>query len=187
MYRLSFIVFLLCLFANDLLAQNPHGKSLRIDCAQCHDSKNWQLSTKRRFRHESTGFVLEGQHNKIECKACHSNLIFRKSKTNCNACHQDVHNQTVGTDCARCHNSQSWTVQNIASIHDKTSFPLVGVHKTVNCTACHQSATKLRFNPIGVNCINCHLTDYQKTKSPNHTKIGLSKECTKCHTTQQPG
>jgi len=187
MYRLSLLVLLSILIAFSVLAQNPHGKSFRINCAQCHDSKGWQLSSTKKFNHESTGFSLEGQHNKIDCKACHTNLIFSKSKTNCNSCHLDVHNQTVGNDCARCHNSNSWAIQNISTLHDKTSFPLIGVHKTVNCNACHKSSTNLRFNPIGSGCVNCHLPDFQKTKSPNHAKLNLSKECTQCHSMQQPG
>ena len=183
MYRLSFIISFLLLISVALFAQNPHGKGFRMDCAQCHSSGSWSFNTKSKFRHETTGFGLEGQHKNIECKACHTNLNFKKTSSSCVSCHSDMHNQTVGNDCARCHTTQSWIVENIAKIHDKTSFPLVGVHKTVNCNQCHKTDTKLRFNPLGQTCVDCHKGDFQKAKSPNHVKLNLSTDCASCHNT----
>jgi Zn finger protein HypA/HybF involved in hydrogenase expression len=77
----------------------------------------WTFSATSKFRHESTGFGLEGQHKIIQCKACHTDLAFKKTSSACITCHQDMHNQTVGNECARCHNSQSWVVENIAKMH----------------------------------------------------------------------
>lgn len=183
MHRLSLIISCLFLMAFGLQAQNPHGKGFRMDCAQCHSSGSWSFNSKAKFRHESTGFGLDGQHKNIDCKACHTNLNFKKTSSSCISCHSDMHNQTVGNDCARCHTTQTWIVENIAKIHDKTSFPLVGVHKTVNCNECHKTDTKLRFSPLGQTCIECHKTDYQQTKRPNHTKLNLSTDCATCHNT----
>jgi hypothetical protein len=166
-----------------LQAQNPHGKGFRMDCAQCHSSGSWSFNAKAKFRHETTGFGLEGQHKTIECKACHTNLNFKKTSSSCVSCHSDMHNQTVGNDCARCHTTQSWIVENIAKIHDNTSFPLVGVHKTVNCNQCHKTATKLQYSPLGQTCVDCHKTDFQQAKSPNHVKLNLSNDCASCHNT----
>ena len=183
MYRLSLLINCLLLLALGLQAQNPHGKEFRMDCAECHSSGSWSYNSKLKFRHEKTGFTLEGQHKNIDCKACHTNLNFKKTSSSCISCHSDMHNQTVGNDCARCHNSQSWIIENIAKIHDKTSFPLVGVHKTVNCDQCHKTSTKLEFSPLGQTCIECHKSDFDLAKSPNHTKLNLSNDCAFCHNT----
>ena len=185
MYRLSFkIAFLvLFVFAFGLHAQTtqPHGKGFKMDCAKCHDSGSWKFSSKGKFEHISTGFALEGQHKNINCNTCHTKLDFKKTSSNCVSCHADMHNQTVGNDCARCHNTQSWIVSNITGLHQQTSFPLMGVHKTVDCNLCHKSETGLRFNPTGQTCIDCHTKDFRATKNPNHSKLNLSTDCASCH------
>ena len=186
MHRLSFIISFLVLLTFGLQGQSPHGKAFKMDCAQCHNSGTWTFSATSKFRHESTGFGLEGQHKIIQCKACHTDLAFKKTSSACITCHQDMHNQTVGNDCARCHNTQSWVVENIAKMHDKTSFPLVGVHKTVNCTECHKADSKIRFNPIGQTCVDCHNKDFKNAKSPNHVKLNISTDCASCHNTVTP-
>jgi hypothetical protein len=183
MHRLPLKIAFFLLFAFGAMAQSPHGKGFDLDCAQCHDSKGWALSKKSSFEHSSTGYVLDGQHKNVNCNTCHTKLDFKKTATNCNSCHQDVHNQTVGNDCERCHTTQSWIVQNIAKLHDQTSFPLVGVHKTVDCNQCHTSETNLNYKPIGGTCIDCHSKDYKASKNPDHSKLKLSTDCSACHST----
>jgi hypothetical protein len=183
MYRLSFKIALLVMLAFGLQAQSPHGKGFKMDCAKCHDSGSWTFSEKSKFEHSSTGFTLEGQHKNINCNACHTKLEFKSTSSNCVSCHSDMHNQTAGNDCARCHSTQSWIVENIGAMHDKTSFPLVGVHKSVDCKQCHQSETNVRFNPTGQTCIDCHTKNFASTKNPSHTKLSLSTDCSTCHST----
>jgi hypothetical protein len=37
-------------------------------------------------------------------------------------------------------------------------------------------------------CVGCHLDDYQKTTNPNHTTAGFPQDCSACHSTAQwPG
>src|SRR5512145_1701205 len=53
-------------------ANNPHGK-IKIPCNDCHSTKGWSpLRLDLKFRHEQTGFALEGQHAAVECKKCHA-------------------------------------------------------------------------------------------------------------------
>ncbi|MBK9734499.1 MAG: hypothetical protein IPO92_05825 [Saprospiraceae bacterium] len=92
-----------------------------------------------------------------------------------------MHNQTVGTDCARCHNAVSWIVDNVTDLHEKIAFPLMGVHSTVNCNACHTGETNIRFSPTGVECINCHRSDYIATTKPSHSKNNFPTDCASCH------
>jgi len=84
-------------------------------------------------------------------------------------------------DCARCHTPNSWIVSAITDIHLQSRFPLQGPHLMANCDECHPSASLLQFEPVGVECIDCHMTDYQAATDPNHVQENFSTQCTNCH------
>jgi hypothetical protein len=184
MFKLSLIAGIIFLSVTVLgqYSQSPHGRTFTVDCARCHTDENWEVSpNKVTFNHDSTDFPLVGQHQKVNCKNCHPTLIFTEAKTECSDCHTDIHQQTVGYDCARCHNNNSWVVTNVSSIHRESRFPLMGAHKTADCSACHKSASNLQFEALGTECINCHSADYYATTNPNHTALGYSTNCYECH------
>jgi len=161
---------------------NPHGEDLAFDCLDCHTTEGWTFSASTAtFSHDKTEFKLEGQHGFVDCKACHKTLVFSEAKTSCIDCHTDMHNTTVGMDCARCHDSNSWLVSNITELHQNSRFPLLGAHNTADCAACHTSASRLEFQPLGIECIDCHRSDYLATNNPNHQQTGLSTDCIECH------
>ncbi len=165
-----------------LIAQSPHGPKLAIDCKVCHSALSWRYNSNySRFSHDSTAFSLSGQHKVLDCRSCHSSLIFNEAPKQCNSCHTDVHQQTAGQDCKRCHNTSSWIVENIRQLHERTTFPLTGVHSSIDCAACHKSETNIRFNVPGLRCIDCHIKDYESTTKPNHKKNNFSENCTDCH------
>lgn len=208
---LPFIVLLLCLTSSALSAQNPHGSDQKLNCAACHTSAGWEISAEYwqeldpakprysrmtgmpwgpdtlQFHHSKTKFALEGQHAKLDCRACHSTLVFSEAGTDCIHCHEDMHQQTVGTDCARCHTSANWLVDNITQLHFDNGFPLMGVHQTLDCAQCHQSVSALQFERIGNDCATCHLKDFNATTDPNHAQAGFSTECLDCHDPFKPG
>jgi hypothetical protein len=178
----SVFFFLISFLCQSILAQSPHGKNFAIDCATCHHPENWSYQqNKSTFSHDSTSFPLIGQHRDLDCRSCHQTLEFKKVESTCIACHTDVHQQTVGNDCARCHTPQSWIVENITQLHEQTSFPLMGVHATIDCNACHQSESNSRYSPTGVTCIDCHRSDYVNTQKPNHIKNNFGNDCAACH------
>ena len=186
-----------------IYAQSPHGADLKMDCAACHKtdsweipSEYWQKETEPRvskttgmvlgfdtlgFYHDKTDFPLEGQHAVLDCRSCHETLVFSQASSDCISCHMDMHQQTLGTDCARCHTPENWLVANISELHENSGFPLVGVHSEMNCIACHSAEPELRFDWVGNECINCHLSDFQSTTNPDHTDAGFSTECMECH------
>lgn len=181
MYRLSSIALILFGLVQ-VHAQSPHGDDFKVDCAACHVSSAWlPLKDSMNFDHATTTFLLEGRHEQIECKQCHKSNVFSAAPTQCVNCHTDMHNMSVGTDCARCHSTETWIVDIIPELHERSGFPLVGAHNTPNCASCHVSETSLRFNPIGNDCINCHRTDYLSTANPNHQEAGYSTNCIECH------
>ncbi len=182
MRKLSLIIAVLFSVFQLRAQENPHGEDLSIDCLDCHTTEGWIFSkATARFSHDSTDFVLEGQHAGIDCRACHTNLVFNDAKTNCIDCHNDMHNSTVDLDCRRCHDSRSWLVSNITEIHQTSRFPLLGAHNTADCSDCHSGASLLEFQPLGVECIDCHRENYYATTEPNHVGSGFSTDCMECH------
>jgi hypothetical protein len=165
-----------------LHAQSPHGPELKLDCSVCHNPTNWDIDfTKTRFEHETTGFTLVGQHNVVDCKNCHTNLVFKQAEPGCSTCHTDIHQETVGLDCSKCHTPKSWMVEDINGLHQVSRFPLVGNHLTADCVQCHSRYIDLYFEPLDIDCLSCHQQDYNSTTSPNHTEAGFSTDCMLCH------
>ncbi|MFK5856299.1 MAG: cytochrome c3 family protein [Bacteroidota bacterium] len=175
------VVFILSFFLPS--SDSPHEKDLDISCSECHTSDGWKIDRNDIiFNHNNdTKFMLQGLHQDVNCVACHSTLIFSDAQTECVSCHTDMHQQTVGIECARCHNTNSWIVNNITEIHQQSRFPLLGAHITADCFDCHQSASLLIFEPLGVECVDCHLDNYQSTTSPNHVESDYSTDCAECH------
>ena len=89
-------------FASRLQAQapskikSPHG-TLDLDCAECHTPERWTPVLRTPiFRHESTGFLLQGSHSQVACGSCHRSLVFSRVGTACVDCHQDAHRGELG-------------------------------------------------------------------------------------------
>ncbi|MFN8240882.1 MAG: cytochrome c3 family protein [Bacteroidales bacterium] len=165
-----------------ILPDNPHGKDFKLSCSLCHSTEGWKLDKKNySFDHNTTKLPLTGQHVKVACKQCHPTLVFTDAGERCNDCHRDVHQATVGDDCLRCHTTASWLVTDITAIHQRSRFPLYGVHRTADCSDCHLSENSVRFDVPGVNCIDCHRKDYMATTTPNHAEAGFSEDCVTCH------
>ena len=181
MQRLSFLLGL-TFWASLLLAQNPHGDQLKVDCKACQTSGSWNFNVDSSyFDHSTTNFILEGQHQFTDCKLCHTSLKFEEAETTCHNCHTDVHNMSVGNDCIRCHNQQNWLVDVIPELHEQNGFPLMGQHRIASCTECHISDNNLVWSRIGDDCISCHMEEYHTTSEPNHAISGFSTNCIDCH------
>jgi len=192
MRRLSSIILLVVLSVSLLAQKSPHGDSFKTNCDDCHKTDGWKVDLKTvSFDHAATKFPLVGQHLAVNCKQCHISLDFSKAQTECNSCHTDIHEQTVGNDCARCHTPNSWMVTNITRLHQHSRFPLVGPHTTADCRECHKNlipsnpsastASLLRFDPLGIECYDCHKDNYLATTKPNHSASNYSTNCTDCH------
>ncbi|RIJ47384.1 hypothetical protein D1614_14815 [Maribellus luteus] len=182
MRKLSLILGMLLTVSGLNAQDSPHGDDLKVDCLDCHSTEGWIFSASTaKFSHDQTTFRLEGEHQTTDCKSCHTLLVFSQAKSNCVDCHTDMHNTTVGMDCARCHTPKSWLVANITELHQGSRFPLLGAHNTADCFDCHISVSNLEFQPLGVECIDCHRQDYLATTNPNHQQSGISVNCFECH------
>jgi hypothetical protein len=182
MKTLILVLLSLVLLLHEQKVKSPHGSDFKTDCSMCHSSKSWKFDKSiYSFDHNRTSFSLTGQHTNASCRQCHKSLVFSESTGECNECHKDVHETTLGSDCARCHNSRSWLVDKITDIHNSGRFPLLGPHKMAACSDCHKSASAVRFDVAGINCIDCHRQNFLSTTNPNHVSAGFSEECQVCH------
>jgi len=164
-----------------LPAQSPHGV-MTLSCNTCHNEDSWKFDkTRSSFDHDHTVFPLEGGHRETACRLCHPTLAFADAKTGCVDCHTDVHENTTGPDCQRCHTPKSWIIENITALHRQGRFPLLGPHQAAECISCHKSASLLRFEPMGIGCVDCHLSSYNAATNPNHIQSGYSTNCIECH------
>jgi len=181
MYILSQIIVFLVLQYPQSVVKSPHG-NLNTECKACHTTSGWKVELGTiSFKHDTVGMKLVGQHASIDCKMCHSSLVFNQASNECNSCHTDMHEQTVGTQCERCHSPDSWIVTNIDQIHQQSRFPLFGAHLQADCYSCHKTENYLRFDVLNTECFGCHNDAYNNTDNPNHVLAGYSTNCTDCH------
>ena len=184
MRRLSSLIISMIIPVCVFSQKSPHGDAFAVSCTDCHNTESWKIDFKTiPFNHSTTDFPLVGQHKAVNCRLCHKSLEFSIANKECISCHTDMHNQTVGPDCGRCHTPNSWMVNNITEIHQRSRFPLVGPHVTADCYDCHINASPslLSFSTLGVDCYGCHQADYASTTNPNHQQQGYSTNCTDCH------
>lgn len=168
-----------------------HQGTLSQSCLNCHTMNSFQKAPK--FEHSKTSFPLKGKHSEVSCIECHkvgtkndkkfqffSNVVH----TNCTSCHKDPHENRFGQNCTKCHNEWSWKAN--PSIqqgfdHNKTAFPLIGLHQNVSCKSCHKGSLTdpLRHQK----CLECH-QDYHNGEfnKPNQPAI----DCKSCHEVTQP-
>ncbi len=162
----------------------PH-ETFPADCATCHVARNWQeLVPDFEFDHEAeTGVALEGAHENARCLRCHNDRgpVREFASRGCIGCHEDIHESRLGTDCTSCHDQNTWRPQGQIARHNRTRFPLVGVHAVTACHRCHTGAEVGRFAPTDNDCLTCHVSDLNRAVNPNHIGLGFTDNCQRCH------
>ncbi len=164
-----------------------HQGTLSTECASCHGSDTFKPAIK--FDHAKAKFPLRGKHTQVECKQCHKLSIQNGNEMQqftglsfgkCTDCHKDIHENKFGQNCTQCHTEVSFhQVKGIKSFdHSRTSYPLEGKHRLVECTSCHKTgyATNLKYG----RCMDCH-TDYHKKQ---FVKKEQTPDCSECHSIQ---
>lgn len=163
-------------------AVNPNHSSAGIstECSTCHNANGWSPST---FDHSTTGFILIGSHQPLQCSGCHNGTTAGLT-SECITCHQTDYNtaanhtaQSYPTNCEQCHNSVNWSEATFD--HQNTNFPLTGTHTSTTCQSCHQSG----YTNTPTDCYACHTTDFNNTANPDHQTAAIPTTCTDCHST----
>lgn len=165
------------------LTKNPHGE-IAIACEACHTTTSWNvLKTSMDFDHnKDTYFELEGRHQAVSCRSCHSDLVFAGTKKQCVHCHQDLHRGRLGIQCGDCHRPSGWKPFDVIAMHAQTRFPLTGRHAVTSCGNCHKEKNQNEFTGVTTECSGCHLKEYLATSNPSHSANQFSLDCQSCHT-----
>ncbi len=161
-----------------------HLNTLSSSCLNCHGPETFK--TAPAFNHANARFRLAGRHKSVQCIQCHKMETINGAKfqefrgvafSSCTNCHKDPHQNKFGQDCRRCHNEESFTtIKGMSNFdHNKTAFPLVDKHLTLDCKACHK--TNLTDPLKHDRCTDCH-ADYHKGQ---FTKSGRAPDCSSCH------
>jgi len=82
------------------------------------------------------------------------------------------HGAALNVPCENCHTAAAWRpIRKVPEFdHNKTKYPLGGLHEKVQCIACHVNPV---FTNAGKNCQDCHTDVHQR-------KMGT--DCASCHT-----
>ncbi len=149
---------------------DAHSGRFGNECADCHVEEAWD---EVQFDHRTTGFVLAGSHQSLDCNACHGADEPHPAPTSCVGCHReaDTHEGLLGPNCQSCHSETSWT--RLKFDHDiDTDFALLGAHAQQSCTDCHE--TEVAIDVPDANCGECHAAD-----DPHRGQLGDG--CGSCH------
>ncbi|MGE0431843.1 MAG: hypothetical protein AB7K09_01700 [Planctomycetota bacterium] len=162
----------------------PH-KTFPADCSLCHVTERWdQIRADFSFDHaKETGYALNGAHAAAQCLRCHNDRgpVSLFVEHGCAGCHVDPHKAELGSDCAACHTEISWQPTGLIAKHQETRFPLYGAHLAVACNRCHQQADVGTFIGAPVECDACHASLAASATNPDHTALGWTDTCERCH------
>ena len=156
-----------------------HKGKLGEKCTDCHNEKKWKDV---KFDHDKTHFKLEGGHAKLQCKACHSNNLYKDTPRDCFSCHKSTDNKSghhgrYGPKCATCHTVANW--KEVIFSHDRdTHYPLKAKHAEAKCDACHKGI--LYQEKLATTCVSCH----RKDDNERGHKGTLGDKCETCHAEQ---
>ncbi len=164
--------------------QNPNHTTAGLPqtCDRCHTPAGWTPAT---MDHSLTRFPLTGAHVNVACAQCHVNGVYTGTSTACSSCHINNYNATTNpnhkatgfpTDCSLCHTTTSFSGATFAH----STFPLTGVHATLQCSQCHADGV---YAGKPKDCASCHLANYNSTTNPNHKAAGFPTDCSLCHST----
>jgi hypothetical protein len=133
---------------------------------------------------ERSGSRLTGAHEEITCAACHLDLRFDEPRVpigDCANCHVDVHEDRLDEACITCHGTSTFRDVDGDGIHARTSFPLTGSHRQVDCESCHIDDTGGSFAARDTECLSCHLPEYERAETVDHVEGGYPTDCAECH------
>ena len=148
-------------------ADDVHKGNLGADCEVCHTAESWQAV---HFDHSDTGYLLVGQHSRVECIACHPNQRYAATPVTCQGCHikDDPHEARFGIDCELCHTPLSW---------QEATFDHTLVD-TTDCIECHLADAPVGHYPG--QCSTCHTTTAWIPAFFDHDAAGAI-DCQSCH------
>jgi hypothetical protein len=169
--------------------QDVHKSSLGRTCESCHTTTGWSPAPK--FDHGRTQYPLTGKHAAVACDKCHTmvaghaadgSVLLAQFKplahADCVSCHRDPHQGRLTGACSSCHLTTSFaSVEGRTFSHDRTRYPLRGLHASVPCASCHAGYPARIDRPAFATCAGCH----GDTHAKRGTVGGAATDCASCH------
>lgn len=159
--------------------KNVHDREFKDkECLRCHkDAGVVQLTAKSVdiYHGPKSRFPLTHAHKPVQCAQCHINDVYKDTPRECGVrCHEDsLHRGSLGDECSRCHSGGRWQAARFDHTED-TTWPLVGLHKTVpECADCHP-VRQYKDTPQDCSAQGCHAKD-------DAHKGRLGDSCERCH------
>jgi hypothetical protein len=169
----------------DSCHKDPHvGQFPSKPCTKCHETSSWNTGADSAFSKDHPKLSLGGGHAGVKCEKCHDkgNAKPPSKGSTCVACHPQVHEAKFGNKCEQCHKSIRWLglPRDVGlAAHDKTKYPLEGLHVQVDCAKCHspKKPENERYRRLAIDaCSRCHADPHQGELA------ALGKDCASCHT-----
>ena len=183
-----------------------HLGQFKKACEQCHSTAGFDQGTLGFDHQKDSSYKLEAAHAPLKCEACHKKesavfpggtgeaVRYRPISADCVSCHPTIHGGQMGPDCRKCHDLARFKPAPGFN-HEKTRFPLKGLHESVTCDKCHpavkivlsgKTVDSPRYQPTALKCAECHKQfDHSKTAYPltgGHSGLG----CERCHNAKTP-
>ncbi len=177
---------------------DEHRGQLKRKCEACHSAADWTQSARTLFDHQTAAYPLTGLHRSVACEKCHPTVSDPKTMPNgktdsgyiqyvnvaadrCVTCHTDPHANRLGDKCESCHTTAGWlVVKESVFDHNRTRYPLRGLHQTVDCAKCHQPEPRkppVYKNMAFARCQDCHVDAHAGQLSVRSD----SGRCETCH------
>jgi hypothetical protein len=171
---------------------DQHDGKFGNDCAKCHNEESFlALNNMDFFDHSVTDYPLEGMHQGIDCRECHTDRFTTPIDfSECKSCHSDYHNgefaeNGISPDCAQCHSLEKGFEFTLFTIddHNQSGFPLEGAHVATPCFACHVDEREERwtFANMGSSCVDCHVDFHEGAIAQEYYP---QNDCTQCHSSE---
>lgn len=138
--------------------KDPHSGRFGTKCESCHTADDWKRIQTANFDHARTRYPLTGKHRAAACAACHPPGKPTKLANfeRCASCHSDAHaGQLVlrqsGGECGECHTTAGFRPATFTvALHDATTYPLLGSHRTTECATCHRALPPGELERAGI-------------------------------------
>jgi len=173
--------------------EDKHQQRLGDDCERCHTTAGWSRKDNRGFDHNRTIYPLEGRHDTVECRRCHTGerLTTPVAHGLCTDCHADAHraqfaDRPDGGRCEGCHGLEGFIPARFdLPEHQQGPYPLTGAHTALPCIDCHRmealrgTEPVRRFRMAESACHDCHPDEHRGQFPP---RLG-EPWCETCHST----
>jgi len=153
-----------------------------VACRRCHQPAS--AATPPPNRSKKRGAKKRRAKKRRVSRAASRVAVLRGTPKECRDCHKDVHdgqfaNRKPPQDCTSCHGTLSFA--QVRFDHNKSRFPLQGVHAEVKCADCHLRPAPdkpVRFAGTPLTCAGCHKDIHRGQFAAD----GPKRDCDGCHT-----